>query len=74
MRRTLMVCTELTGIRDMAMLENMCPPTWNKPMGKVFCKIALVGMRKREKRTAGDMKQRLKTAVKPNWTKVRVIG
>ena len=24
----MIVCTVLTGILEMAMLENMCPPTW----------------------------------------------
>jgi hypothetical protein len=54
-RSTLMVCTVLTGILEIAMLVNMCPPTWNKPMGRVSLRTACDGGRKREKPMAGDM-------------------
>ena len=57
-KHTLMVCTVLTGILDIAMLENMWPPTWNIPIGNVFDIIALVGMRIDVNRMSGDMKSR----------------
>jgi hypothetical protein len=50
-----MVCTVLTGILEMAILENMWPPTWNIPIGNVFAMIAWVGMRTVENRMSGDM-------------------
>lgn len=62
----MMVCTVLTCILDMAMLENICPPTWNIPMGRVLCIIALVGGRNLEKRTRGDINRRQYMAIKPN--------
>lgn len=70
----MIVCTVLTGILEMAMLENMCPPTWKIPIGTVLWKIALVGLRRAEKPTRGLMKSRQYPATKANWTKVRVIG
>lgn len=48
----------LTGILDIATLENMCPPTWNNPIGKVVIKMAFDGARILVKRTRGDMKSR----------------
>ena len=69
-----MVCTVLTGIREMAMLENMWPPTWKRPMGTVSLSIARVGRRSLEKRTRGDMNSRQYPATKPNWMNVRVTG
>lgn len=71
---TLMVCTVLTGMRDIAILENIWPPTWKTPMGNVLWMIALLGYRSLEKRTRGLMKRRQYPATKPNWTKVRVTG
>ena len=38
----------------MAILEKKRPPTWNKPIGKVLRRIALVGIRILVNRTAGD--------------------
>ena len=69
-----MVCTVLTGMREMAMLENICPPTWKTPFGSVFFRIARVGFRNREKRMIGLMKRRPYPATKPNCTKVKVTG
>ncbi|KAJ9124270.1 hypothetical protein QFC22_001070 [Naganishia vaughanmartiniae] len=40
---TLIVCTVLTGILLMAILENICPMTWNAAIGQVCSRIALVG-------------------------------
>ena len=65
-RLTLMVWTVLTWIRDMAMLEKICPPTWKTPIGNVFWKTALFGMRNLEKRTTGLMKSKQYSATKPN--------
>jgi len=70
----LIVCTVLTGMRAIAILENMCPPTWKQPIGKVSLMIALVGIRNLLKRTTGLIKTRQNTATKPNCTKVRVTG
>ena len=73
-RLTLMVWTVLTCMREMAILEKICPPTWNTPIGKVVSKIALVGQRSLENRTKGLIKSRQYAATNPNWTKVRVTG
>jgi len=54
----LMVCTVLTGIREMAILEKICPPTWKKPIGIVLLNIAFVGALNLENRTTGLMKRR----------------
>jgi hypothetical protein len=43
-RLTLIVCTVLTGILLIAMLENICPMTWNAAIGQVCSRIALVGL------------------------------
>jgi hypothetical protein len=64
----------LTGIRDIAILEKIWPPTWKQPIGIVSLRIALVGRRSREKRMMGDMKSRQYAATKPNCTNVRVTG
>lgn len=64
----------LTGILEMAMLENIWPTTWKIPIGNVFCMITLVGILRLVKRMMGDMKSRQYVATKPNWMKVRVIG
>ena len=53
-----MVCTVLTGILEMAMLENIWPTTWNIPIGKVLSRIDLVGILNLENRMTGDMKRR----------------
>ena len=45
-------------MREMAMLEKMCPPTWNTPMGNVLWRMALFGLRSLENRTTGLMKSR----------------
>ena len=58
----------------MAILEKIWPPTWKTPIGNVFWKTALFGMRNLEKRTTGLMKSKQYSATKPNWTKVRVMG
>ena len=71
---TLIVCTVLTGILEMAMLEKMCPPTWKHPMGNVSRRMAFVGGRSRLNRTTGLINTRQNAATKPNWTKVRVMG
>lgn len=71
---TLMVCTVLTGMHEMAMLEKMCPPTWKQPIGSVLLNTARVGVLKRAKRTAGLMNSRQYPATKPNCTNVSVIG
>lgn len=54
----LMVWTVLTGILEIAILENMWPPTWNAPIGRVVIKILRVGYRSRENCIRGDMKMR----------------
>lgn len=64
----------LTGILDIAMLDVICPPTWNTPMGNVFMMIALVGRRSLENRISGLMKSKQYPATKPNCTKVKVTG
>lgn len=69
-----MVWTVLTGIREIATLENICPPTWKTPIGNVLSKIARVGLRTREKRTTGLIKSKQYPATKPNCTNVRVMG
>lgn len=51
--RTLMVCTVLTGMREIAMLEKICPPTWNTPISDVLFKASLVGLRSLVKRITG---------------------
>lgn len=43
-RLTLIVWTVLTGILLMAILEKICPITWNAAIGQVCSKIALVGL------------------------------
>ena len=70
----MMVWTVLTWIRDMAILEKICPPTWKTPIGNVASKTALVGQRSLENRTTGLMKSRQYPATNPNWMKVRVTG
>lgn len=55
---TLMVWTVLTGILEIAMLENIWPQTWNIPIGNVLRMIAFVGMRSLEKRTKGLINSR----------------
>ena len=69
-----MVWTVLTGMRDIAMLEKMWPPTWKHPMGRVSRSMALLGGLNLLKRTTGLMKSMQKSATKPNWTKVKVTG
>ena len=54
-KRTLIVCTVLTGIREIAMLEKIWPPTWKSPMGNVAWMISFVGFLNFENRTSGDM-------------------
>jgi hypothetical protein len=61
-----MVCTVLTGIREMARLEKMCPPTWNMPMGRVVRMIAFVGILRRDICTTGDMQNKLHAETKAN--------
>ena len=69
-----MVCTVLTGIREIAILENICPPTWNSPIGNVSFKIALVGLLSLVSLTAGLANSKQNAATKPNWTIVNVMG
>jgi hypothetical protein len=35
----------LTGTLEMAMLEKMCPPTWNAAIGRVVLMMAVEGCR-----------------------------
>lgn len=51
--RTLIVCTVLTGMREIAMLEKICPPTWNTPISDVLFSTSLVGLRSLVKRITG---------------------
>jgi hypothetical protein len=69
-----MVCTVLTGMREIAKLEKMWPPTWNMPMGNVVWRIALVGVRSWDMRITGDMHNRLSTDTNANCTMVSVTG
>ena len=64
----------LTGILEIAMLENICPPTWNAPIGNVALNIAAVGERNLLKLIAGVIIKRQQRATKPNWMIVRVTG
>ena len=70
----MIVCTVLTGIREIAILENIWPPTWKMPIGSVSLMIARVGRRSFENCTAGLMNARQNAATKPNCTKVSVTG
>ena len=51
--RTFIVCTVLTGILEIAILERICPPTWKTPIGTVLSRIALVGFLMRVNPTKG---------------------
>jgi hypothetical protein len=64
----------LTGILEIAMLENMCPPTWNAPIGRVVPSIARVGLRILENRMTGVINRPQYDATKANWINVRVMG
>lgn len=71
---TLIVCTVLTGIRAMATLENMCPPTWKTAIGAVFWTMARVGGLSLLIRMIGLMNSKQYPATKPNCTNVKVTG
>lgn len=49
----MIVCTVLTGMREIAMLEKICPPTWNTPISDVLFSTSLVGLRSLVKRITG---------------------
>lgn len=73
-KHTFIVWTVLTGMREIATLENTCPPTWKRPMGRVLSRIAFVGRLRRVKRIRGLVNNKQYAAMKPNCTKVNVIG
>lgn len=71
---TLMVWTVLTGMREIAMLENTWPTTWKAAMGSVVESMVLVGLRSLVVPYQGLARMRQYTAMNANWTMVRVTG
>lgn len=69
-----MVWTVLTGILDMATLENTWPPTWKMPIGNVLRKIDRVGLLIFVYGITGLAKRTQYPATNPNWTIVSVTG
>ena len=71
---TLMVCTVLTGILEMATLEKTCPPTWKNAIGIVLCRMALVGLLSVVNPKMGWQHKKLRPATKANCMMVKVTG
>lgn len=51
--RALIVCTVLTGILEIAILDEIWPPTWKAAIGSVLRIIAGVGLRSLARRRTG---------------------
>lgn len=72
---TLIVCTVLTGTREIASEEKMWPPTWNAAIGSVPFRIAFVGVRSLPVRlSCRRVPTQHSAETKANWTIVRVTG